>query len=85
MILNLASESFYQRKRAEFQEEYKKMKQRKGFISPSTNIVSAAGKPFVRLVLESLYEDRITASDVSDYLGVRLKHLEPIGIAVGME
>ncbi len=34
----------------------------------------AAGKPFVRLVLNAMYSNRITANDVSAYLGIRLKH-----------
>jgi DNA-directed RNA polymerase specialized sigma subunit len=37
----------------------------------------------VRLVLQSYYQDRITLSDVSEYLGVRLKHLSKIEQAVG--
>jgi hypothetical protein len=33
-------------------------------------------------VLEALERDRITPADVSDYLGVRLKHLDDITMTV---
>jgi Zn-dependent peptidase ImmA (M78 family) len=84
VILKLASAAFYEQKRIEFQQQYQRRRQEKGFVHPSVNVVSAAGRPFVRLVLDAFYEDRITASDVSDYLGVRLKHLERIAETVGM-
>jgi len=84
VILGLASPAFYEQKRIEFQKQYRERRREKGFVPQSTNILSAAGRPFVRVVLEAFYEDRITASDVSDYLGVRLKHLDRIGESVGM-
>jgi hypothetical protein len=52
--------------------------------------VSSLGVPYVRAVLDALHSDRITLSDVSDYLGVRVKHLPKIetfvlGAAAGAE
>ncbi len=50
---------------------------------PDRAAVAERGQTFVRLVLQSYYQDRITLSDVSEYLGVRLKHLPKIEQAVG--
>ena len=50
---------------------------------PDRAAVAERGQAFVRLVLQSYYQDRITLSDVSEYLGVRLKHLPKIEQAAG--
>lgn len=70
--------AFYRTKRAELQDEYAAMGPREGFALPHRMAVSRAGRKFVRLVLENYHQDRITASDVADFLGVRLKHLQAI-------
>ena len=49
-----------------------------GFASPVNSAVSGLGQSFVKLVLLSYYQDRITSRDVSEYLGVRLKHMAKI-------
>jgi len=85
LILGLTTESFYTEKRQIFQKEYAEREIAEGFVPPSTNIVSAAGKPFVRLVLNSFNSDLITSSDVSDYLGVKLSHLDKIAEAAMTE
>ena len=46
-----------------------------GFVHPVTNAVSALGKPYIRTVLEAFNSHRITASEVSHHLGVRMIHL----------
>ena len=43
---------------------------------------SITGGPCVRLVLDNYYQDRITLSDVSGYLGVRVKHVPRIEMAI---
>lgn len=85
LTFQLTTVSFYQQARRELQREYERRPKGKGGPSPSVNVVSAAGKPFARIVLEAFYADRLTSSEVSDYLGVRLKHLKKIGQAVGLE
>ena len=40
--------------------------------------VSQLGSSFIKLVLESYYQEKITTRDVSAHLGVRLKHLGEI-------
>lgn len=49
-----------------------------GFVTPDVGAVTNLGKEFVKLVLVSYYQDRITSRDVSEYLGVRLKHMASI-------
>jgi hypothetical protein len=41
-------------------------------------VVANLGRPYVRTVLDALHSDRITLSDVADYLGVKVKHLPKI-------
>ena len=79
----------YMRTRAALAKEYEELKkkngEKSGYVPPYRNAISAAGKPMVRLVLESLDAERITANDVSDYLDVKLRHLQRIGEAMEME
>lgn len=84
LILKRTSEAFYERKRRQFQSEYERRESEQGFPPPAIDAVSSAGKPFVSLVLDAFNDDRITTSDVSDFLGVKLKHLDKIGEILGM-
>ena len=49
-----------------------------GFVPPHRVSMAALGRTFVRLVLEGFDRERISASDVADFLGMRLKHLEEV-------
>ncbi|HIE32376.1 MAG TPA: hypothetical protein EYP67_08410 [Methanosarcinales archaeon] len=51
---------------------------RRGFAPPDIMAISRAGRAFVKLVLDSYYQEKITSSDLSDYLGVKLTHLPKI-------
>ncbi len=62
-------------------EEYARAaesERREGFAPPHRVAVSSAGPMFVKLVLNSYHGELITASDVADFLDVRLKHLPRI-------
>jgi Zn-dependent peptidase ImmA (M78 family) len=73
------TKKFYREKREEFLEEYRALRRKQtGFVTPDVKAVSGAGPTFVKLVLDSYYQERITSRDVSEYLGVRLKHLASI-------
>ena len=80
LILGRITQRCYRAKREEFQRHYEALNQRprRGFAPPGQLAVALAGKVFVRSVLEAYDERLITASDVADHLGVRLKHLEKI-------
>jgi Zn-dependent peptidase ImmA (M78 family) len=71
--------AFYQMMRERFLEEYEERRNaQQGFSPPDIAAVSQAGVPFIQLVLDSYYQERITSRDVSEYLGVNLKHLASI-------
>ena len=84
LILGLTDENFYKKKREQLQKEWELLPKEKGFVPPSTDTVSKAGKTFIKAVLEAYHDERITISDVSDYLGVKIKHLDTISDAVGL-
>jgi len=71
------TEDFYREKREQLQQEYEtsEMHRDAGFAPPHRLALSSAGNLFVRLVLANYHQERITASDVADFLEVRLKHL----------
>jgi Zn-dependent peptidase ImmA (M78 family) len=92
LTANYASKEFYEKKREDYKTEYAALekaaalKQQKdkeqgkeGFgMPPSTLAVSESGRMFVRLVLESYRREKISTSEVADYLEVRTKHLDKI-------
>lgn len=86
VILGRVSPVYYDQKRAEFLRSYSALKKLKAKSkvrkSPSRMAVALGGKLFARLVLDAYDEERITSSDVAEYLGVRLKHFERIRAAV---
>ncbi len=78
---------FYKNKVAEYKElrlkQVQKDKQaRTGFAPPDRMVVSSMGKLFSRLVLDSYHQEKITASDVSDLLSVKLNYLPKIEMAI---
>jgi Zn-dependent peptidase ImmA (M78 family) len=80
LMLGRTTLELYREKREEFHREWQEQtrQQKSGFAPPHRIAISTAGPHFVRLVLNSYYQERITASDLAEYLGVRLKHLERI-------
>lgn len=80
LTLGRTTQEFYQAKREEFLEQYKEREE--GFAPPFRKAIAAAGPGYVRLVLDSYYREHITASDLAEFLGVRLKHMPKIEEAV---
>lgn len=74
LTLGRTTQEFYEQKRRQYEEEAHRQPERKGFLSPPQDALSKLGRSFVGLVLESYGANRLTSSDASDYLGVRLKH-----------
>jgi Zn-dependent peptidase ImmA (M78 family) len=82
IIFNRASSAFYKRIR----EEWKRKKYRKkggGHRNPPKEVIQKNGIPFVSLVLESARKEKITYSDVADYLAIRLKYLPKVEQLIG--
>jgi len=80
LITGRISDAFYADKVQQIRGEYAALSARRqeGFAPPHRMAISSAGPLFVRLVLGSYYTNQITASDVADFLDVRLKHLGAI-------
>jgi len=77
---------FYQKKRDELSDEFQNQKEK---IKPSSGgppyhikVLSSIGMLYPELVLNSYYREKITASSLSEYLGVKLQHLSNIEQAV---
>ena len=84
VIVGRATEAFYDREREAYLVQYRAraVKAREGFAPPFRLVLRDNGRQYTRLVLDALDREQITLADVSDYLGVRIKHLEKIAGAV---
>ncbi len=86
LTLGRTSMSFYQQRREQLLAEYKDKREREREKqggsefrrNPPVEALSNFGRKFVRLVLDTYYQDRITLSDVAGYLGLRVRHLPVI-------
>jgi Zn-dependent peptidase ImmA (M78 family) len=82
LTLGLTTQAYFDEKRAEFQKRYAEQREQErlkgGFAPPHEVALTSAGPTFTSLVIESFNRERITASDVSDYLQIRLKYLSEI-------
>jgi len=65
----------------EFSKEYqenlskKKEKNKDWFPTPTyKNVINLSGLPYVNLVLSSYYQEKISLSDWSDLLGIKIKN-----------
>lgn len=77
LTLGRTTPEFYQAKREEFLEGYREHEQ-EGFAPPFRKAIAMAGPTYLRLVLDAYYHERITASDLAEFTGVRLKHMAKI-------
>ena len=80
LIFERATRRFYQGRHEEWEAEAREMQERRrgGRRDPPRECIQRNGTPFTSLVLESYRSDRITCSDVADYLNIRLKHLPKV-------
>ncbi len=82
LILGKTTDEFYEQKRDEYIAQYRmaaaRARERGGFAPLPVVTLRDHGRQYTRLVLDALERERITFADVSDYLGVRLKHLDAI-------
>jgi Zn-dependent peptidase ImmA (M78 family)/DNA-binding XRE family transcriptional regulator len=91
LTLGRTTEAFYRRKRAQYAIEFQLQRQRdreknEGKPIPRNmprETVADYGKPFVRRVIENYHLDRISLSDVSGYLGVKVRHVPGIEQQLG--
>jgi Zn-dependent peptidase ImmA (M78 family) len=78
LILGRTTERFYRAKRDQWQKEFEQRAPQKGGPAQHVLAVNRAGPFFTRLVLANYRQDNITASDVADFLAVKLKYLPKI-------
>ena len=76
--LSLLGRALYEKKREEWEAKAGEVRKAGFQPDPARRCIGKNGARFVSLVLEAHKRDRITYSDVADYLGVRTKHLPNI-------
>jgi Zn-dependent peptidase ImmA (M78 family) len=81
---------FYNRKRNQYIAEHQAAlaRQREKTTEVKRNMpqetVSHFGRPLVRMLLGNYYQDRLTLSDVSGYLGLKVKHIPKLEQVAGL-
>lgn len=89
LTFDRTTQKFYREKRAqysaEFEAERAHQKNDPGEIKRNMPVetVSNVGRPLVRMILGNYYQDRITLSDVSGYLGLKTRHIANLERAIG--
>lgn len=81
LTLRYLSPERYISLRAEFLEEYKKLasEKKEPFAVPyHYKIIGANGVEFTKMVLSAYHQDKITSSELSDLLSMKLKHLSTV-------
>lgn len=79
----MISESVYRDKIFKLMEQHKAQKQQEKKNKPilvphHTKVISTIGKFYTNLVLAGYHQEKITSSTLSEYLGIKLKHLPKI-------
>jgi len=83
LTLNRTTEAFYARKRAQFIVEFDESQKRKKAKAAESEMkrnmpqetVSNFGRRLVNMLLDNYHQDRMTLSEVSGYLGLKVKHV----------
>ncbi len=92
MSFQRATDDFYGRKRRQYAVEFQQLREREKAKNEGKSIprnmpretVADFGKPFVRRVIENYHQDRISLSEVSGYLGVKVRHVPGIERQLGI-
>jgi Zn-dependent peptidase ImmA (M78 family) len=92
LTFNRTTDEFYQQKRVQYANEYAALRARKKEQLEGAEIkrnmpqetISNFGRPFVRMLLNNYYQDRMTLSEVSGYLGLKVKHIPKLEQVAGM-
>jgi Zn-dependent peptidase ImmA (M78 family)/transcriptional regulator with XRE-family HTH domain len=92
LTFNRTTEQFYGQKRQQYLAEYLANKARQKEQPEGEEMkrnmpqetISNFGKPLVRMLLGNYYLDRITLSEVSGYLGLKVKHIPKLEQVAGL-
>ena len=91
LTLNRTTENFYRQKRSQYITEYLASQKRKKEKAAETEVkrnmpqetVSNFGKRFVNMLLDNYHQDRMTLSEISGYLGLKVKHVAKLEEVAG--
>lgn len=92
LTLGRTTAEFYVQKRSQYLKEYATNKARQKELAEDAEMkrnmpretVSNFGRPLVRMLLGNYYLDRITLSEVSGYLGLKVKHIPKLEQIAGL-
>jgi hypothetical protein len=75
--LGRSTRTFYEKRRRELIEQYRRRQEEQdgGFVPSHRVALASAGPVYTSLVLDAYDRKKLTASDVADYLDIRVKHL----------
>lgn len=91
LTIGRVTPAFYAQKRAQYAAEFRAQRQREREARGDNGVprnmpretIADFGRPFVRAVIENYHQERITLSEVSGYLGVKVRHIPVIESQVG--
>jgi Zn-dependent peptidase ImmA (M78 family) len=91
LTFDRTTDEFYRQKRGQYVAEFVVSQQRKKEKAVATDMkrnmpqetVSNFGKPLVNMLLDNYHQDRMTLSEVSGYLGLKVKHIPKLEEAAG--
>ena len=86
LTLERTTQAFYRQKRAQYLQEFAAIQARKRQQENKKPIprnmpletVSSVGRPLIRLLFSQYHSRRLSLSEVSGYLGVKVRHLSGI-------
>jgi Zn-dependent peptidase ImmA (M78 family) len=92
LTFDRTTDDFYGQKRAQYIAGYLAMRERQREKSADKPVkrnmpvetVSNLGRPLVRMLLGNYYQERITLSEVSGYLGLKVKHIPKLEQVAGL-
>src|ERR1035437_6817874 len=92
LTFDRTTKEFYSKKREQYIAEYRankvRQKEQTADVEMKRNMpqetVSNFGRPLVRMLLGNYYQDRITLSEVSGYLGLKVKHILKLEQVAGL-
>jgi len=84
LVVGRTTDRFYRAKRRQYAAQAAaRQEDEGGFVAPQfRQALNRVGRLYAKGMLESFYEGRVSASDLSRYLGLKLKHLPEFEAAV---
>jgi Zn-dependent peptidase ImmA (M78 family)/transcriptional regulator with XRE-family HTH domain len=91
LSLNRTTDDFYRQKRAQYRDEYVAAQKRKREKATEAEMkrnmpqetVSNFGKRLVNMLLDNYHQDRMTLSEISGYLDLKVKHVPKLEEVAG--